>query len=555
MVSLAILAGVAFVAAAECTVLAVQAVRARSWWRAKLLAVFHGVCAVLRSIRAATACLCVGRPSGEARLPCELDEAVHARASEFRQASMRNAITSLNCMCSAFILVFVYGELSDVERVMSTEQVVTIAACGAFFCIAQCVHSLKKSPWAMRALYFIFLVPALVFAFFATESPGVEAALTVQIACFILDAASVHAGTAIVGHGMVSLVSAVAFHMPGSHIMTSWTAIEVLAIGWLCGVCLAAGLETGMLTLIHTQIEAEGLQEKQSVCTKLLRTFYDVILELDPELRIVSGAPELGSFLQRGGVSTARSVTTLEEVLPSEEHRQLIRERLCAEPREEEEKTDVLHLAMGVSKGEGDGEGDCQEVELFSMGFAGLGSRRRHLVGIRELEGDSPPAAPETDAEPAEVLVDFLSDKLQILECSETFRRKIGSIQDGMSLAMLLERGTKGEFARWMQDVCNLELGDRSEEAQRINFREARFKRTGQERMCLRASCQIDLERSLQDDNLSRVHLLFWDWRLLRILQRPAVGVPGNRGRGGGNGQGTPRHIEGQHAVRLPMRL
>uniref|UniRef100_A0A7S1RJ26 PAS domain-containing protein n=1 Tax=Alexandrium catenella TaxID=2925 RepID=A0A7S1RJ26_ALECA len=286
-------------------------------------------------------------------------------------------------------------------------------------------------------------------------------------------------------------------------------------------VCVAAVLDAGMRAWVRAGVEAEATRgEVHSAACVLLRSFCDVVVDLDAEGRIISDAYDLGGFLLRG-----RSLKGLriDELLSNEEGRAALLDKLSTPRADGGYVADVIHVLIR------DGNGMVLRVQLFWFDYKGVLGQLRCMVGLRRLPGEqsgertyahqatlTPDDEEQTDDvvrsdvvgdQDVHAIVDSGEPGMPIESYSVGFGMKFARLRHRASLLNCVEN--RDAFAAWVLQVVGLLRAAGAEERMHLNcFRI---------NLCIRArrlTARVTL--ALQADQeggerLSAVRLSFWD--------------------------------------------
>lgn len=287
---------------------------------------------------------------------------------------------------------------------------------------------------------------------------------------------------------------------------------------------------------VRTALQGDTVQQ---AFRALLRNFYEVVLELDGELKIAGPAQDFAAFLLYGAGTKLEDRQFQDFV--REEDRSNVVDMLLHTQRRQCSMAEVMHAQMrGV-------DGNTLEAELFFFGFEGLGG---YVVGIREYSDEmlhgiptnkkKPDTVKEEKPDPEEVsvTVDTSSAGFPSLRSTPAFEAVMGPTPRGSSLLPRLNNWQ--EFSRWVQSKMNAQMagesGAGSVEGQDVSFK-VKFK--AQAGVQTRAVCRVvevvvEEEEQLSNDNDSEDHaplvakLLFSD--LERCRCRPRSGSSSSAG-------------------------
>jgi len=262
-------------------------------------------------------------------------------------------------------------------------------------------------------------------------------------------------------------------------------------------IALSGVLENMVKMAMLRDLETHTLHNKHSAENVLLRMIYDVVIELDVDLRLVGPTPQLSGFLLHG---TNRSIAgaNFVDFIPFEEDRDTFQERITNAKSGLQNVAQVWHMHLC------DGDSTAINVEAFSVSFEGFGGRTRHLVGIREFSdmpqgGASPGESPQPvaiigglDPGDATVVVNTATPDCPIIECSAAFTSVVGPVS--MRSTLFNFTLNTSEFARWLQTVANMTMsGFPVDEVQAVNNFRVKIRRHGRHRHHAVATCRIVL--------------------------------------------------------------
>mmetsp|Transcript_41236 Transcript_41236/g.128151 ORF Transcript_41236/g.128151 Transcript_41236/m.128151 type:complete len:571 (-) Transcript_41236:103-1815(-) len=536
---------------AQLLLLAYRAV-GKGWWRrAKLRALLLGLSAALRRLVQRSAA-----PRDEA------DEAVRVKLLELRASTLHvwlDMVSLLNFVyCVMAILAFSVGLTG---RIMSEAQDVWMMGTCAVALLMQFWPRIITHRWF--ALISCCAVPA-----WATTSifPGVCSPqaymLSTILSLVVLDAWSMtvlsrrHAG---MGHALF-VAGFIASYSGGDIGMRRYATVAIVAHA-VSATAIAACIDLGAEDLIRF---TRALQERQAAGNTLLRIFYDVVVETDLGLAVLDGLPQLRAFLRRGS-GRVHEGTRLEEFFAAEEDVQVFKDHVRPEPRAQDTKAaGVMRAALR------DGNGNGVNVEFFHLGFSDAVSRRhRCLIGIREL-GDAAaegrrrgeaaaaaaPGAEASGTAAAWVRFDSLCRNPSLMECSEAFRSKVGSLGPGTTLRDLLGSRRLDVLLRWLQTIVNLHLSEskeQEEEARRLNSFDVQLRVQGGRnagRTHILAKCDLDLPSCRQSGDPEGglpVILRFSDMQRVHVFSQSPPGGAASWSSGGSGRGGTPNQASGEH--------
>jgi len=252
------------------------------------------------------------------------------------------------------------------------------------------------------------------------------------------------------------------------------------------------------------------LREQNTACGAMLNTFYDVVTELDSNLKILSSGRELSYFLN---VKPGQSLegTEFQEFLPLDDERSRFLHAMQRPFKQEESIADVMHVSLL------NGQRDVRPVELFTFKFSGLNGRLRHLVGIRgdadeSFGGHLPPLPVHSGRRiltvSGDVSVSFRTSDpdFPITGSSEAFGQVLGGIElEGRSLLAMVFPADA--FESWTQLVMNRHhTADPNQPVELVNTFKVWIQAEPAGQKCLKATCHAvfsQTEKSDQTDSAS----------------------------------------------------
>mmetsp|Transcript_52245 Transcript_52245/g.117663 ORF Transcript_52245/g.117663 Transcript_52245/m.117663 type:complete len:562 (+) Transcript_52245:55-1740(+) len=273
-------------------------------------------------------------------------------------------------------------------------------------------------------------------------------------------------------------------------------------------IALSGVLENMVKMAMLRDLETHTLHNKHSAENVLLRMIYDVVIELDVDLRLVGPTPQLSGFLLHG---TNRSIAgaNFVDFIPFEEDRDTFQERITNAKSGLQNVAQVWHMHLC------DGDSTAINVEAFSVSFEGFGGRTRHLVGIREF-ADMPqggiaaeqsplpePSPACRDPEAATAVVDVAQPGCPIIECSVAFTSVVGPVP--MHGSLFSYTRNPPELAQWLQKIMAMVFSNLpAHEIEAVNHFRVRLRRHGQGRRYVAAMCKLLLDDDLGDTTLQK---------------------------------------------------
>ncbi|CAE8729513.1 unnamed protein product [Polarella glacialis] len=127
-------------------------------------------------------------------------------------------------------------------------------------------------------------------------------------------------------------------------------------------------------------IEARASRAFQSAIQMLLRTIYDVVIQLDQDLKLVGNAEALGGLLLHGCNRSLKGASLL-DYMYGEEDKELFQAHINQMPADELQTMAIpLRLRMR------DSSGRPLYVELLHSTFKDIDAQTHHIIGIQEIE-------------------------------------------------------------------------------------------------------------------------------------------------------------------------
>mmetsp|Transcript_115409 Transcript_115409/g.306875 ORF Transcript_115409/g.306875 Transcript_115409/m.306875 type:complete len:592 (-) Transcript_115409:104-1879(-) len=282
---------------------------------------------------------------------------------------------------------------------------------------------------------------------------------------------------------MLSIYGSIIYHAPLPGIVhLDWVAVFEILLGAVC-VCLGYVLEASMWAKTRAVVEAEATREVYAAACAMLRSFCDVVVDLDAEGRIIGDGYDLGGFLLRGRSLKGQRI---DELLFNEADRLALLEKLNAPRQDRGSLADLIHVHIR------DGNGAVLRMQLFWFGYKGLQSQFRCMVGLRRfaddrtVEGQGASFEQQRDAAHRQVGQDPPADSLGEQEAfavvsleeqgwpvesySSGFGMKVGRLPHR---ALLLGHVLNGqEFKAWiLQALHNLLAADQEQVRPQERFR------------------------------------------------------------------------------------
>jgi len=536
---------------------------------AQLLLVLHRAgwqWCLLTTARAAIAKL---RTPPVANRSSEIEEAVHLKVLDIQLAFFRRACQALTAGAVANLVFIVVNTLSRAERLFGPWQDgVSLALFGILF-FRQCWPGLLNRS-TLSVWYSVLMAIATLWIAPGFCQPGsltlVEKAVLPWPS--LLSIARLDLRWVSLWQGVFASALLLSYALSDMDRRTmSYSAFALLcqcAIVVLSTGCISKSLDS----VVRNEMEAGTLECKLSAGGALLRTFYDVVMELDAGLEITNPG-ELSRFLQSGPERSFKG-TRLQDLLPDEDDRERFAEHMRSTPNEEESLAKVMNLMMS------DGAGKSAEVELFSFQYKGPTGRSRHLIGLREFSDDKVPAGSLSGEEehatasslpmlggeappggPLWLQVEILAESLPVTGSSPALQRLVGLPGSITNLHALMDSPL--EVIRWAETVVNQQVEGLPEGLEACaNSMAVTLRPRRKSRARIQATCQVELSsiQPLTEDDDSGmampVVLNFQDARQIPAARRCRGEEGSSVGSADSRILGTERHADDRHVGALP---
>ncbi|CAE8648877.1 unnamed protein product [Polarella glacialis] len=127
-------------------------------------------------------------------------------------------------------------------------------------------------------------------------------------------------------------------------------------------------------------IEEKAAREFQAATQMLLRTMYDLVIQLDQDFKLVENAEALGGMLLHGCNRSLKGASLL-DYMYGEEDKELFHAHVNQMPTDELQSMAIpLRLRMR------DSSGRPLDVELLHSTFKDIDAQTCHIIGIQEIE-------------------------------------------------------------------------------------------------------------------------------------------------------------------------
>lgn len=301
--------------------------------------------------------------------------------------------------------------------------------------------------------------------------------------------------------------------------LTQFRSLELLMVGCCC-VLAVLTKRRGRQRLLK-DVEAEAAVGRQTAFQALLRHFYDVVLELDSELKVLGNAKELAALLLYGSDISLEQRPFLE--ILRDEDRERVQKRML---NRESSLAETVHAQLRGA------HGGSVHVELFVMTFEAAGGSR-YVLGLREYNDEAERTSCSADTlMPLEqtqnevaATVDFSDVRLPVLNASGEF-----SLIAGGYCSCLQDRLVDGKgFAAWLQGAMKDSLAGCEGRWQC----QVRFKALGG--LETRALCSATVAEG-KDGELA-AKLVFSELERTRKKGNASQGSGGSKGSGGSSGR------------------
>jgi len=396
--------------------------------------------------------------------PNQDNDVVKDQLAEWELQHFRYAITLLTAICSFFCIIHLVNIATSTSRMGSPGQdaaFYTLFATSVLLDMCPKVISNKTINWLFGFFTLITVVAYL---------PGVcppqnlwPQIMYANLLFFLLSISRVQVATVAICNALHSVswsvhllmveVPCITFPSRGLVLLQCAWVMTLVAYTWI--------LRQSLQTSFQKDMEAKMLRGEQFAFKALLRMVCDVVIELDPHLRLIGPAQDLSAFLLRGSTQTMEGIP-LVEIMPREEDRARVLALFINHdgPR-------VTHFSLR------DGNGTLMEVEMFSFLFEGLDGKSRCFAGLREFSDRAPPAATLSQTPTYEeamrtgsmtpepvlmescqfITLDTGDPHLRIQSISKGLEHLIGATNDSNFIRYL---GNSRVFIRWMQEQVNL---------------------------------------------------------------------------------------------------
>eukprot|EP00928_Gymnodinium_smaydae_P093123 TRINITY_DN7714_c0_g1_i1.p1 TRINITY_DN7714_c0_g1~~TRINITY_DN7714_c0_g1_i1.p1 ORF type:complete len:564 (-),score=77.80 TRINITY_DN7714_c0_g1_i1:585-2276(-) len=142
---------------------------------------------------------------------------------------------------------------------------------------------------------------------------------------------------------------------------------------------MSEGIRKADFAEVLNEAEATAGRIENSASTALLDNVCDVILPVDPTLRITEDVPRFKAMLMLNPNLSVKGLK-LDSYIPSEEDKTRLRQQL-ADSSSSDNDSAVRCFNVTIR----DSDGNNIDVEMFSVAFETLGRSRRYMLGIREF--------------------------------------------------------------------------------------------------------------------------------------------------------------------------
>lgn len=464
----------------------------------------------------------------------EADSLVQVRAQQLRIEHTQWAL-QLTSIVSALPATMIMVNLSvGNERLYSTTQTVVflaMAATSAFILILPDV-AFKRST---DALYSVLVLGACVFASPWASKPSDMAILSIlgiDLPLVMLNLARRKLSLNVLLNLLFSISSC-------STVLVSGPTLALLRPGATCAfqilwltmfpVC-AYCVDLSIARMIRQGVEFQAAKEALSAASAMLRSSYDVVVELSADGTILTPTIALESFLLRPGRCLQN--TMLVDLISHEADKRLFLGKLFAPRHDDMSLAEATHVRMR------DGNDNVVRVELLWFRFWFLDGQPHYMLGLREFsdvvsvkrgqhqendhyvdndmsgtptycsEVTSLGSNDQVDEPLAIVGVDTQCAGLHLREVSVGFNIRVGRLPLGACLAELIQR--RNDFTKWLQDATNAAIDEEDVPACHVTLLMRTGRVTAQCRLLRRPhECEESEHESTFDPEHAR--LLFFD--------------------------------------------
>lgn len=395
---------------------------------------------------------CLGSPDEEVRLIQEVNGRVRAWQTE----QVHTAIYVVAIVNFALVTSFLCDAFDDLGQAISApgQVMCDVASYGSLLVLLfypAVLTSKSLDIWFIVLLLPICLRKSPLVCLEASSCPPTPPYLRISIGMLVLS--RMHGLSSLAACSLWAGASYGRYSMEPSEMSDeAWDAFVSDTMVIVAAAALSTVLHRRAREHVSTAVEAEFLQhilqQRQEASRCLLNTFYDVVLELDTDLKITRSGLELATFLLHTGRVSFDTMHFQDFVV--EEDRQLVCERLRLPTQKQCSLAQVVHAhMMGANE-------ITLKVELFMFGWEGLTGGTCYVVGIREHSdrmGVPRDQGAEGDDAEVSVEIDTSNENLPIVSTSAAFNVNVGQFPNGSSL--LNQVSNEREFGTWLQEMIN----------------------------------------------------------------------------------------------------
>eukprot|EP00930_Biecheleria_cincta_P095212 TRINITY_DN8720_c0_g1_i4.p1 TRINITY_DN8720_c0_g1~~TRINITY_DN8720_c0_g1_i4.p1 ORF type:complete len:502 (+),score=64.92 TRINITY_DN8720_c0_g1_i4:30-1508(+) len=308
-----------------------------------------------------------------------VDRLVAQEMTTRRLELARAALRTVSWLCFFWVAVIVVNAASDKPRWMTYMQdAALLLIYGTILMLNSCPSLLSASSLEYWHIYFMLLS-------FSTAMPIVEGTHTPRTMHLMFGAQ--------ITFGLMSSQLALVYSLNILMILAVFAAnydsgadqnfaINSLVANAAVAFLALQGVAKWIEVDARRKIEGILHNSAHSAAKSLLSNLCDVVVELDSELRIVSGAAKLATVLLRSSHTTLSGLH-FHTVMSSEDSARFLRQ-VQAPSLQEENPCHIIHVNMR------DAWGNPMKMELFSVEFNTLDEGPHHFVGVREFTDSSP---------------------------------------------------------------------------------------------------------------------------------------------------------------------
>eukprot|EP00930_Biecheleria_cincta_P095213 TRINITY_DN8720_c0_g2_i10.p1 TRINITY_DN8720_c0_g2~~TRINITY_DN8720_c0_g2_i10.p1 ORF type:complete len:574 (+),score=64.54 TRINITY_DN8720_c0_g2_i10:30-1724(+) len=312
-----------------------------------------------------------------------VDRLVAQEMTTRRLELARAGLRSICYFCASWVVIMVFNAALDRPRWMTyMQEAAMFLIYGATLMLTSCPRLLPASSLEYWHIYFMVLS-------FSIAVPLVEGTQTHQMFhvlfmvqfCFGVMSSKL---AFVYSVNIIMVLAVLAAKLASGAVDTPCESLDTFQINSLLVNTVFVFLALhGIAKWIEVDARRTILHRSaHSAAESLLNNLCDVVLELDSELRIVSGAAKLATVLLRSGHTTLSGVH-LHTVMSSEASERFLRQVQAPSPQDQN-SCHIIHVNMR------DSCGNPMKMELFSVEFDTLDDGPHRFVGVREFTDGSP---------------------------------------------------------------------------------------------------------------------------------------------------------------------